>query len=118
MSWHEAFAEDYERWTADVTDDVPFYAQLARESCRVAQRGRHFILGTAVRGAIGEVAVIVAQDVVYVGVVQAGKPVPQLRHEMCAVHVASPRILRTAPSKASHSPTCVLNARVPLLVIL
>jgi SAM-dependent methyltransferase len=32
MSWSEAFAEDYEQWTADVTDDVPFYVQLARQS--------------------------------------------------------------------------------------
>ena len=30
MSWSEAFAEDYDAWTAAVTDDVPFYVGLAR----------------------------------------------------------------------------------------
>jgi SAM-dependent methyltransferase len=32
MSWPEAFAGDYNQWTADVTDDVPFYVELAREA--------------------------------------------------------------------------------------
>ena len=28
----EAFAENYERWSADMTDDVPFYVELAKEA--------------------------------------------------------------------------------------
>ena len=32
MSCPEAFAEDYDRWAADMTEDVPFYVELAREA--------------------------------------------------------------------------------------
>jgi ubiquinone/menaquinone biosynthesis C-methylase UbiE len=31
-SWDEAFAERYEEWSADMTADVPFYVELAREA--------------------------------------------------------------------------------------
>lgn len=30
MSWDEAFANDYEEWSAHMTADIPFYVQLAR----------------------------------------------------------------------------------------
>ena len=32
MSWHEAFSERYGDWAADMTADVPFYVDLAREA--------------------------------------------------------------------------------------
>jgi SAM-dependent methyltransferase len=32
MSWPESFAESYDRWAADMTDDVPFYVELATEA--------------------------------------------------------------------------------------
>jgi len=32
VSYPEAFAENYERWSADMTDDVPFYVELAKET--------------------------------------------------------------------------------------
>ena len=32
MSWDEAFARDYDEWAAPMTDDVPFYVELAREA--------------------------------------------------------------------------------------
>ena len=32
MSYPEAFAESYDRWSADMTEDVPFYVELAREA--------------------------------------------------------------------------------------
>ena len=32
MSWDEAFAEQYDAWSADMTEDVPFYVELAREA--------------------------------------------------------------------------------------
>lgn len=32
MTYPEAFAENYARWAADMTDDVPFYVELAREA--------------------------------------------------------------------------------------
>jgi SAM-dependent methyltransferase len=32
VSYPEAFAIDYERWAADMTEDVPFYVELAREA--------------------------------------------------------------------------------------
>jgi SAM-dependent methyltransferase len=32
MSWPEAFAENYDRWAADMTEDVPFYVDLAKEA--------------------------------------------------------------------------------------
>ena len=32
MSWPESFAEGYDRWAADMTEDVPFYVELAREA--------------------------------------------------------------------------------------
>ena len=32
MSWDEAFANHYEEWSADMTADVAFYVELARES--------------------------------------------------------------------------------------
>jgi ubiquinone/menaquinone biosynthesis C-methylase UbiE len=32
MSWPEAFAEDYDRWTAGMADDMAFYVELAREA--------------------------------------------------------------------------------------
>jgi ubiquinone/menaquinone biosynthesis C-methylase UbiE len=32
MSWHEAFSERYDDWAADMTADIPFYVDLAREA--------------------------------------------------------------------------------------
>src|SRR6266851_2008028 len=32
MSWPEAFASNYEEWSAHMTADVPFYVGLAREA--------------------------------------------------------------------------------------
>jgi SAM-dependent methyltransferase len=32
MSWDESFARDYDAWSADMTEDVPFYVDLAREA--------------------------------------------------------------------------------------
>jgi SAM-dependent methyltransferase len=32
MTYPEAFAESYDRWAADMTDDVPFYIGLAKEA--------------------------------------------------------------------------------------
>ena len=32
MSWHEAFADRYDTWSADMTADVPFYVDLALEA--------------------------------------------------------------------------------------
>jgi SAM-dependent methyltransferase len=32
MSWDEAFANSYDEWSADMTADVPFYVELARQS--------------------------------------------------------------------------------------
>jgi SAM-dependent methyltransferase len=32
MSYPDAFAQDYERWAADMTEDVAFYVDLAREA--------------------------------------------------------------------------------------
>jgi ubiquinone/menaquinone biosynthesis C-methylase UbiE len=32
MSWYEAFANDYEAWSAHMTADIPFYTELARQA--------------------------------------------------------------------------------------
>ncbi len=32
MSWDEGFAVRYDEWAADMTEDVPFYVELAREA--------------------------------------------------------------------------------------
>lgn len=32
MSWDEAFSHQYEQWSADMTADIPFYVQLAKEA--------------------------------------------------------------------------------------
>ncbi|HEY6836415.1 MAG TPA: class I SAM-dependent methyltransferase [Gaiellaceae bacterium] len=32
MSWDEGFAELYDEWSADMTEDVPFYVSLARDT--------------------------------------------------------------------------------------
>ena len=32
MSWDEAFADRYEEWSADMTADVAFYVELARQA--------------------------------------------------------------------------------------
>lgn len=32
MSWDEAFARLYDEWSAHMTDDIPFYVELAREA--------------------------------------------------------------------------------------
>jgi SAM-dependent methyltransferase len=32
MSWDEGFAERYDDWSAEMTEDVPFYVELARET--------------------------------------------------------------------------------------
>ncbi len=32
MSYPEAFAQDYDRWAADMTEDVPFYVELAKKA--------------------------------------------------------------------------------------
>lgn len=32
MSWDEGFAEQYERWSAHMTADIPFYVDLARQA--------------------------------------------------------------------------------------
>src|SRR5262245_1386691 len=32
MSWPEAFAKGYDRWAADMTEDIPFYVELAGDA--------------------------------------------------------------------------------------
>ncbi|HUI36954.1 MAG TPA: class I SAM-dependent methyltransferase, partial [Gaiellaceae bacterium] len=32
MSWDEGFADRYDEWSAEMTEDVPFYVELARET--------------------------------------------------------------------------------------
>lgn len=32
MSWSEAFADDYDLWSAGMTEDIPFYVNLARQA--------------------------------------------------------------------------------------
>jgi ubiquinone/menaquinone biosynthesis C-methylase UbiE len=32
MSWHEAFTSRYDDWSADMTEDIPFYVKLARKA--------------------------------------------------------------------------------------
>jgi ubiquinone/menaquinone biosynthesis C-methylase UbiE len=32
MSWDEGFADRYDEWSAEMTEDVPFYVELARDS--------------------------------------------------------------------------------------
>jgi SAM-dependent methyltransferase len=32
MSWDEAFARHYDEWSAQMTEDIPFYVELAREA--------------------------------------------------------------------------------------
>jgi ubiquinone/menaquinone biosynthesis C-methylase UbiE len=32
MSWDESFADRYDEWSAEMTEDVPFYVELARET--------------------------------------------------------------------------------------
>src|SRR5690348_10406086 len=32
MSWDEGFADRYDEWSAGMTEDVPFYVELAREA--------------------------------------------------------------------------------------
>jgi hypothetical protein len=32
MSWHEAFAHRYDEWASDMTSDVGFYVDLARDA--------------------------------------------------------------------------------------
>jgi ubiquinone/menaquinone biosynthesis C-methylase UbiE len=32
MSWDEAFAHRYDEWSAQMTDDIPFYVELALEA--------------------------------------------------------------------------------------
>lgn len=32
MSWNEAFARRYDEWSADMTEDIAFYVELAREA--------------------------------------------------------------------------------------
>jgi ubiquinone/menaquinone biosynthesis C-methylase UbiE len=32
MSWDEAFAQEYDAWSAHMTEDIPFYVGLAREA--------------------------------------------------------------------------------------
>jgi ubiquinone/menaquinone biosynthesis C-methylase UbiE len=32
MSWDEAFAVDYDQWSAHMTQDIAFYVELAREA--------------------------------------------------------------------------------------
>jgi SAM-dependent methyltransferase len=34
MSWDERFADRYDEWSAEMTEDVPFYVELARETER------------------------------------------------------------------------------------
>jgi ubiquinone/menaquinone biosynthesis C-methylase UbiE len=58
MSWDEAFAERYDEWAAHMTEDIPFYVDLACEA-----------EGTLVELAVGSgrVAIPVAHE--------AGRPV-------------------------------------------
>lgn len=53
MSWDESFAERYDEWAAEVTADIPFYVELAREA-----------VGTLVELAVGSgrVAIPVARE--------------------------------------------------------
>ena len=34
MSWDEAFSLRYDEWSAEMTEDVAFYVQLAREAVK------------------------------------------------------------------------------------
>jgi hypothetical protein len=92
--------------------------QFAGQPRRIAQGGGDFLLGPAVGRAVGEMAFIIGQDVADIGMVQTRKPVAKLRHEVCAVHAASPKIFRTAASKISQSEICAFSAWAPLLVSL
>src|SRR5262247_3496240 len=32
MSWDESFVDRYDDWSADMTEDIPFYVKLARQA--------------------------------------------------------------------------------------
>src|SRR6185437_2466716 len=95
-----------------------FGAQLACQPVRLAKGGGNLVLGAAIGGAVGEMPFIIGDDVADVGMVHAGQAVAQLRHEMRAIHDASPTILRTAVSKVCQSAICDFSACAPLLVSL
>jgi SAM-dependent methyltransferase len=78
MSWPETFAEDYDRWTAGMNADVPFYVELARSA-----------MGPLVELAVGNgrVAIPVA--------LATGKPVIGLD--------TSPAMLEQAEARASRA---------------
>jgi SAM-dependent methyltransferase len=80
MSWDDAFAERYEEWSADMTDDVAFYMELAREAD-----------GPLVELAIGtgRVAIPVAQETgrQVVGIDTSPAMLEQARHRAAAAGV-------------------------------
>jgi SAM-dependent methyltransferase len=80
MSWDEAFAERYEEWSADMTADVAFYVELAREAD-----------GPLVELAVGNgrVAIPVAQATGrrVVGIDTSPPMLEQARHRAAAVGV-------------------------------
>jgi ubiquinone/menaquinone biosynthesis C-methylase UbiE len=55
MSWDERFAERYDEWSAEMTEDVPFYVELAREA-RADARVVELAVGN------GRVAIPVARE--------------------------------------------------------
>jgi SAM-dependent methyltransferase len=80
MSWDDAFAERYEEWSAEMTDDVAFYVELARE-----------VDGPLVELAIGtgRVAIPVAQETgrQVVGIDTSPAMLEQARHRAAAAGV-------------------------------
>lgn len=76
MSWHEAFADRYDTWAADMTADVPYYVELAR----------------AADGPIVELAV---------GTGRVAIPVAQTTGRRVVGIDASPAMLREARNKAA-----------------
>jgi ubiquinone/menaquinone biosynthesis C-methylase UbiE len=81
MVWDEALAEDYDVWSARMTDDIPFYVELARAAG-----------GPVVELAVGtgRVAIPVAQALgrPVVGVDSSPAMLAQARARAAAVFIA------------------------------
>ncbi len=90
MSAYDAWADDYDAWSAEMTEDIPFYVELAREAD-----------GPVVELAVGSgrVAIPVARE--------TGRRVLGIDSSPAMLAVARDAQTRPASSSSSARATCV-----------
>jgi hypothetical protein len=91
-------------------------AKLAGEAAGVAQRRGHIVLAASGGDAVGEVGVIVCDNVGDRLGGKAGEALTQPGHERLTGHLTPPRMPLTAPEKDAHAAFCEAKLAFPASV--